>query len=134
MSTILHAITHAQGRPIRFFMAAGQNGDYVRAVAFLSDPPAAEWLLADTGCDAEWFREALRDKGIRACIPSRKSRAKPIRYDKRRYRRRNRIEIMFGRVENWRRRATQLTTDARRSAFPRRSVRRSPATTVIFWL
>jgi len=30
----------------------------------------------------------------------------PVNYDKRQYRRRNRIEIMFGRLEDWRRVAT----------------------------
>jgi hypothetical protein len=38
----------------------------------------------------------LKDKGIKPCIPGRKSRGKPIKHDKRRYKRRNRIEIMFG--------------------------------------
>ena len=64
---------------------------------------SAEWLLADRGYNADWVREALEDKGMRACIPGRKSRAKPVRYDKRRYKRRNRIENMFGRLKDWRR-------------------------------
>ncbi|RWR31228.1 IS5/IS1182 family transposase, partial [Sinirhodobacter populi] len=34
-------------------------------------------------------------------------RGKPIKYDKRRYKRRNRIEIMFGRLKDWRRVATR---------------------------
>mgnify|MGYP006163236353 CR=1 FL=1 len=69
--------------------------------------PKAEWLLADRGYDADWFRDALKDKGIKPCIPGRKSRAKPIKHDKRRYKRRNRIEIMFGRLKDWRRVATR---------------------------
>ena len=60
-------------------------------------------MLADRGHDADWFREALKDKGIRACIPGRTSRGKTIRSDKRR----NRIEIMFGRLKDWRRIATR---------------------------
>lgn len=40
------------------------------------------------------------------CIPGRKSRIVPIKYDKRRYRSRSRIEIMFGRLKDWRRVAT----------------------------
>jgi transposase len=32
---------------------------------------------------------------------------KPIKHDKRRYKRRNRIEIMFGRLEDWRRVVTR---------------------------
>ena len=84
-------------------MTAGQVSDHTGAAALLGSLPAAEWLIADRGYDADWFRDALQDKGIRACIPGRKSRAKPIRHDKRRYRRRNRIEIMFGRLKDWRR-------------------------------
>ncbi|MGF7152175.1 transposase [Sphingomonas zeicaulis] len=40
-------------------------------------------------------------------IPGRKSLNEPIKFDKRRYRRRNRIEIMFGRLKDWRRVATR---------------------------
>jgi transposase len=57
--------------------------------------------------DADWFRDAFKDKGIKPCIPGRKSRAKLIKHDKRRYKRRNRIEIMFGRLKDWRRVATR---------------------------
>jgi transposase len=56
---------------------------------------------------ADWFTDALQDKGIKPCIPGRKSRGKPITHDKRRDKRRNRIEIMFGRLEDWRRVATR---------------------------
>ena len=107
MNTKLHGVTDADGRPIRFFMTAGQVSDYSGAAALLGSLPAAEWLLGDRGYDADWFRDALKDKGIRACIPGRKGRKKVIRYDKRRYKRRNRIEIMFGRLKDWRRVATR---------------------------
>lgn len=46
---------------------------------------------------------AVGAKGIPPCIPCRKSRGKAVRYDKRRYLRRNRIEIMFSRLKDWRR-------------------------------
>jgi transposase len=49
----------------------------------------------------------LQAKGIEPCIPGRKSRTEPIKYDKRRYKRRSRIEIMFGRLKDWRRVATR---------------------------
>jgi transposase len=49
----------------------------------------------------------LRDNGIKPCIPGRKSRGKPSKHDKRRYKRRNRIEITFGRLKDWRRVATR---------------------------
>ena len=69
----------------------------------LSSLPDVDWLLGDRGYDADWFREALQDKGIRACIPGRKQRKTTVKYDKRR----NRIEIMFGRLKDWRRVATR---------------------------
>ncbi|MCL6283605.1 IS5 family transposase [Ruegeria sp. 2012CJ41-6] len=107
MNTKLHAVTDSLGRPIRFFISAGQVSDYTGAKALVNSLPSADWLLGDRGYDADWFREALNDRGIRPCIPGRKSRDKPVRYDKRRYKRRNRIEIMFGRLKDWRRVATR---------------------------
>ena len=92
---------------MNLFVTAGQVSDYIGARALLSSLPDVDWLLGDRGYDADWFREALHVKGIRACIPGRKQRKTPIKYDKRRYKRRNRIEIMFGRLKDWRRVATR---------------------------
>ncbi|AHD07948.1 Transposase [Phaeobacter gallaeciensis] len=44
---------------------------------------------------------------MRDFIPGRKQRKAPVKYDKRRYKRRNCIEIMFGRLKDWRRVATR---------------------------
>ena len=107
MNTKLHAVTDANGRPISLFMTAGQVSDYTGAAALLDSLPKAQWLLGDRGYDADWFRDALEAKGITPCIPGRKSRTVPVRYDKRRYKSRNRIEIMFGRLKDWRRVATR---------------------------
>jgi transposase len=107
MNTKLHAITDAEGRPIRFFITAGDVSDYTAASALLGSLPQADWLLADRGYDADWFRDALKNRGIKPCIPGRTSRGKPIKHDKRRYKRRNRIENMFGRLKDWRRVATR---------------------------
>jgi transposase len=75
--------------------------------------------------DADWFRDALKDKGIKPCIPGRKSRGKPIKHDKRR----NRIEIMFGRLKDWRRVATRY--DRCPKVF---LLTIALAATVMFWL
>lgn len=68
MNTKLHAICDSQGRPLDLFVTAGQVSDYIVARALLSSLPKVDWLLGDRGDDADWFREALQDKGIRACI------------------------------------------------------------------
>ncbi|WP_264787870.1 IS5 family transposase, partial [Gluconobacter roseus] len=100
-------VTDRSGRPLDFFMTAGQISNYTGAAAFLGGLPPAEWMLADRGYDIGWFREAVEEKGIKPCLPGRKSRGKPIKYDKRKDKRRNRIEIMFGRLKDWRRVATR---------------------------
>lgn len=79
--------------------------------------------------DADWYRDALQAKGIAPCIPGRKSRNKAIKYDKRRYKRRIRIEIMFGRLKDWRRVATRY--DRCPMVFLSAI---ALAATVIFWL
>ena len=108
---------------------AGQISGYTGAAALLDELPKAKWLLADRGYDADWYRDALQAKGITPCIPGRKSRKKTIKYDKRRYKRRNRIEIMFGRLKDWRRVATRY--DRCPMVFLSAI---ALAATVIFWL
>ncbi len=107
MNTKLHAVTDAEGRPIRVYMTAGQVRDHTGAAALLGSLPSAERLPADRGYDADWFRDALQDKGIKPSIPGRTSRSQPVKHDKRRCKRRNRIEVMFGRLKDWRRVATR---------------------------
>ena len=62
-------------------MTAGQVSDYTGAAALLGSLPKAEWLLADRGYDADWFREALKDKGIQPLHPRPEVRKKkpPLR-------------------------------------------------------
>lgn len=81
-----------------------------------------DWLAAN---DADWYRDALQEKGITPCIPGRKSRNKTIKYDKRR----NRIEIMVGRLKDWWRVATRY--DRCPMVFLSAI---ALAATVIFWL
>ena len=129
MNTKLHAIIVANERPIGLFMAAGQVSDYTGAAALLDSPPKAQWLLGERGYDVDWFRDALQAKGITPCIPGRKTRTEPIRYDNRRYKRRNRIEIMFGRLKDWRQVATRY--DRCPTVFLSAI---ALAATVLFWL
>ena len=98
MTTKPHAVTEGNGRPVHFFITAGQVSDYTCAAAVTNGRPEADWLLADRGYDADWFREGLIEKGTRPCIAGRKSPKTTIKYDKRRYKRRNRIERMFGKI------------------------------------
>lgn len=46
-----------------------RNGSESLQCGGISSLPDVDWLLGDRGYDAVWFRESLKGKGIRACIP-----------------------------------------------------------------
>jgi len=89
------------------FLSGGQTSDYIGARALVDDLPGAKVLLADRGYDADWFRNALKDKGITPCIPTRKMRKVPIPHDAELYKSRHKIENSFARLKDWRRVATR---------------------------
>jgi transposase len=57
----------------------------------------------DRGYDADCFRDALADRGIEACIPTKSNRKIHIPHYKARYRNRHKIENVFGKLKDWRR-------------------------------
>jgi hypothetical protein len=48
-------------------------------------------MLTNQGYDAKWFWYTLEQTGIKPCIPKRKFRSLPIKYDMRGYKLHNRI-------------------------------------------
>ena len=95
------------GRPVIMLLSEGQMSDYKGARLIVDALPPAKHLLADRGYDADWFRDALKDKGIEPCIPPKKNRKIQIEYDKTLYRQRHKVENMFGKLKDWRRIATR---------------------------
>ena len=63
----------------------------------------AKVLLGDRGYDANLFRNALTARGIEPCIPSKANRKIQITHNRSLYRKRHKIENMFGRLKDWRR-------------------------------
>ncbi len=86
--------------------------DYNGAALLLPILPDAQYLLADRGYDADWFREALLQRGISPCIPPRQCRSSPIPYDKKLYKQRHKIENFFAKLKDWRRIATRYDRQA----------------------
>ena len=84
-------------------LSEGQMSDYKGAALMLPAMPMANALLADKGYDADWLRAALAERGLAACIPSKSNRKAPIPYDAVLYKKRHKIENMFGRLKDWRR-------------------------------
>ena len=129
MNSKLHAVCDADGRPLVLCLSEGQMSDYNGAALMLPDLPKAKVMLADKGYDADWFRQALAIRGIATCIPSRAKRKAPIAHDAVLYRQRHKIEIMFGRLKDWRRIHTRYDRCAH-TFFSAICI----AATVIFWL
>lgn len=88
-------------------LSEGQMSDYKGAALLLPALPKAKALPADRGYDADWFRDALKTKGIRPCISPRKNRKVQIEYDKTLYKQRHKVENMFGKLKDWRRISTR---------------------------
>ena len=76
-NTKLHAICDSKGRPLSLFVTAGQVSDYIGARALLGSLPNVEWLLGDRGYDADWFRDALKDRGYAPAFLAGSSARKP---------------------------------------------------------
>lgn len=79
--------------------------------------------------DADWFRQALAERGIAACIPSKTNRKVRIPHDAVLYRQRHKVENMFGKLKDWRRIHTRYDRCAH-TFMPAICI----AATVIFWL
>jgi len=58
-----------------------------------------DYLLADKGYDTDAIRAKLKADGIRHVIPPKSTRTAVIRWNKRLYRERNRIERMIGHLK-----------------------------------
>ena len=91
------------GKPVHLLLTAGHTSDDTGARCILPSLSQANQLIADRGYDADWFIAALKKQGITPCIPPRKNRKKRRRYSKTLYKQRHKVEIMFGRIKDWRR-------------------------------
>ena len=103
--------------------------DYKGAALTLDALPPAKELLADRGYDSDWYRLALRARGIEPCIPGRKNRNVQLDDDAKLYRQRHRIENMFAKLKDWRRVATRYDRCAH--TFMSAIV---TAATMLFWI
>lgn len=103
--------------------------DHGGAALLIDKLPKAQELLGDKGYDSDWFRAALIKRKIMPCIPPRSNRKVQYVYDKAAYRKRHKIENMFGFLKDWRRIHTRYDRCAHTfmSAI-------AIAATVIFWI
>ena len=76
-------------------------------LAGLPDGCAAEWAVADRAFDSDGIRDALLDRDLAPCIPSRANSTEPVELCERMYRERNRVERLVGKLKQFRQVATR---------------------------
>ena len=107
MTTKIHLLCDAVGRPLRLLLTGGEKADCQSAAALLAGQPAKA-VMADKGYDTDAIRTLVRAKRMKAVIPAKCNRTHQYRHDKTLYAERNRIERCFGKLKMHRRIATRF--------------------------
>ena len=106
LSTKIHLVSDARGRPLRFALTGGQAADAPQAIPLLSGIQAG-CVIADKGQESNRILAFIRAQGTIAIIPPKSNRRDPWEYDRELYRGRNLIERAFNKLKHWRRIATR---------------------------
>ena len=75
--------------------------DYKGAAILLHQILKTKEMIGYRGYDADWFRAALKAKGITPCIPPKKNRKDFIPYDAILYKKRHKVKNMFAKIKDW---------------------------------
>ena len=112
MTSKIHALCDALGRPTALLLTPGQTSDLV-GFDHLWNAITSEVVIADKGYDADKrVRQVLAKAGKTAVIPPRRNRKNPACYDKELYKRRHHVENFFSRLKDYRGIATRYDKSA----------------------
>jgi transposase len=106
LTTKIHTVTDAQGRPIRFILTAGQAADINSASDLLAGLEAGG-VIADKAYDSNDLRKLIAEVGAEVVIPSKQNRKIMTPHDAIAYKLRNRVERFFNKLKHFRRIATR---------------------------
>ncbi len=112
-TTAIHALTDAEGRPQVLLITPGNIHDVMMAPELLDAAGRLKRLIADKAYDTNRLRGLLKDRRIKAVIPSSDLRKTPHPHSREIYRPRHLIERMFARLKDFRRVATRYDKLAR---------------------
>ena len=107
LTTKIHALVDAQGRPIRLKLTPGQAGDAPVGTEFVADLGQGATLLADRAYDTNPIRNGAAARRIWANIPPRAIRRDAFSFSPWVYRQRNLVERFFNRIKQFRGIATR---------------------------
>jgi transposase len=102
LTTKIHALVDAEGRPVRLELTAGQAGDAPMAEKLLSDLQPGSTLLADRVYDTDAIRTFAKDRKSWANIPMKRNRKQTFSFSRWVYRQRNIVERFFNRIKQMR--------------------------------
>jgi len=96
----IHCLSDAHGLPLGFHLTGGEAADCTQFETLSALAEARpDYLIADKGYDSDAIRDRLRAAGVRPVIPPRSNRTNTIRWSRRFYLERNRIEPMIGHLK-----------------------------------
>jgi transposase len=111
LTSKIHALVDADGRPITLRLTGGQVHDSQEAEALLENVQEGAILLGDKGYDSNAIRAAAAAKNIWANIPARSNRKQRFAFSGWVYRQRNLVERFFNRIKHFRGIATRYDKD-----------------------
>ena len=107
LTTKIHLLCDALGRPLRFLLTPGQAADIKSAPALIAGVPAHA-VMADKGYDSNAFRDLISASGMEVIIPSNRTRKVLIPHNRAAYKERNRIERCFNKLKHFRHISTRF--------------------------
>ena len=107
LTTKIHAVTDANGLPLRLAISPGQEHDARAAETLLTDLRDGQIVLGDKAYDADWIRDQIEAQGAAPNIPDRTNRKTRHCFSKVLYKERNRIERFFNKIKYFRRLAAR---------------------------
>ncbi|WP_412842101.1 IS5 family transposase [Brucella pseudintermedia] len=107
LTTKIHALVDAEGRPIHLTLTAGQAGDAPVGRELLAHVPPGGILLADKAYDNDVIRAETAQRGAFANVPPRVIRKRTFAFSPWLYRQRNQVERFLNRIKQMRGLATR---------------------------
>jgi transposase len=107
LTTKIHALVDAEGRPIRLTLTPGQAGDAPVGTELVAELDEGATLIADRAYDTNPIRDGAAARGVWANIPPRVIRKNAFSFSPWVYRQRNLVERFFNRIKQFRGLATR---------------------------
>jgi transposase len=107
LTSKIHAIVDAEGRPINLCLTGGQVADCSQAESLMACIKEGGTLLADKAYDTDAIRKTAKGYKIWANIPPKSNRKGVFAFSPWVYRQRNLVERFFNRIKHYRGIATR---------------------------